>query len=194
MKVVFEENKKEIGFAIIVNVILFVNYAALMVFSLCTFNFFLLIVSIIIVTYSLFVSKPFLKAFKNPQSIEITEEGLFVKPLERVIQFEEIEKVYKENFEIQARNVNLKYYYPVIKLKDKTIIRFKYQLKSQSYYDKLFYLLDDVINSSNKEEISKFISNVKIGFNFSYTLFTNLLIVMILSMFMVFIVGIVIRS
>lgn len=164
----FEESRKKIVFAILVNILIILNYAVLVVLSVITFNFFLMIISIFFGLVVFINTKPLLRAYRAPQSIEISENGIYVKPLEKRIAFDEIEKVYKDKYEIATARMSLKYYYPVIYTKDKTIIRLKYEGKSQVYYDKLFYLLEDLTNAKDENEIRDIFSKVQTGFTFGY--------------------------
>lgn len=191
MLVKFEEGRKEIGFAILLNILIILNYAVLAVLSVITFNFFLVIISVIFGLVIFLNTKPLLRAYREPQSIEISEDGIYVKPLEKRIAFDEIKKVYKDKYEIAAARVELKYYYPVIYTKDKTIIRFKYEGKSQGYYDKLFYLLDDLTNAKDENEIHDLLSSVQKGFAFSYVDFTRILHLLILSPLTYFLLAVI---
>lgn len=190
----FEESRKKIVFAILVNILIILNYAVLVVLSVITFNFFLMIISIFFGLVVFINTKPLLRAYRAPQSIEISENGIYVKPLEKRIAFDEIEKVYKDKYEIATARMSLKYYYPVIYTKDKTIIRLKYEGKSQVYYDKLFYLLEDLTNAKDENEIRDIFSKVQTGFTFGYVDFTRILHPLILSIFTYFLLAVIFTS
>ena len=190
----FEESRKKIVFAILVNILIILNYAVLVVLSVITFNFFLMIISIFFGLVVFINTKPLLRAYRAPQSIEISENGIYVKPLEKRIAFDEIEKVYKDKYEIATARMSLKYYYPVIYTKDKTIIRLKYEGKSQVYYDKLFYLLEDLTNAKDENEIRDIFSKVQTGFTFGYVDFTRILHLLILSIFTYFLLAVIFTS
>ena len=190
----FEESRKKIVFAILVNILIILNYAVLVVLSVITFNFFLMIISIFFGLVVFINTKPLLRAYRAPQSIEISENGIYVKPLEKRIAFDEIEKVYKDKYEIATARMSLKYYYPVIYTKDKTIIRLKYEGKSQVYYDKLFYLLEDLTNAKDENEIRDIVSKVQTGFTFGYVDFTRILHLLILSIFTYFLLAVIFTS
>ena len=190
----FEESRKKIVFAILVNILIILNYAVLVVLSVITFNFFLMIISIFFGLVVFINTKPLLRAYRAPQSIEISENGIYVKPLEKRIAFDEIEKVYKDKYEIATARMSLKYYYPVIYTKDKTIIRLKYEGKSQVYYDKLFYLLEDLTNAKDENEIRDIFSKVQTGFTFGYVDFPRILHLLILSIFTYFLLAVIFTS
>lgn len=190
----FEESRKKIVFAILVNILIILNYAVLVVLSVITFNFFLMIISIFFGLVVFINTKPLLRAYRAPQSIEISEDGIYVKPLEKRIAFDEIEKVYKDKYEIATARMSLKYYYPVIYTKDKTIIRLKYEGKSQVYYDKLFYLLEDLTNAKDENEIPDIFSKAQTGFTFGYVDFTRILHLLILSIFTYFLLAVIFTS
>lgn len=190
----FEESRKKIVFAILVNILIILNYAVLVVLSVITFNFFLMIISIFFGLVVFINTKPLLRAYRAPQSIEISENGIYVKPLEKRIAFDEIEKVYKDKYEIATARMSLKYYYHVIYTKDKTIIRLKYEGKSQVYYDKLFYLLEDLTNAKDENEIRDIFSKVQTGFTFGYVDFTRILHLLILSIFTYFLLAVIFTS
>ena len=190
----FEESRKKIVFAILVNILIILNYAVLVVLSVITFNFFLMIISIFFGLVVFINTKPLLRAYRAPQSIEISEDGIYVKPLEKRIAFDEIEKVYKDKYEIATARMSLKYYYPVIYTKDKTIIRLKYEGKSQVYYDKLFYLLEDLTNAKDENEIRDIFSKVQTGFTFGYVDFTRILHLLILSIFTYVLLAVIFTS
>jgi len=190
----FEESRKKIVFAILVNILIILNYAVLVVLSVITFNFFLMIISIFFGLVVFINTKPLLRAYRAPQSIEISEDGIYVKPLEKRIAFDEIEKVYKDKYEIATARMSLKYYYPVIYTKDKKIIRLKYEGKSQVYYDKLFYLLEDLTNAKDENEIRDIFSKVQTGFTFGYVDFTRILHLLILSIFTYFLLAVIFTS
>lgn len=190
----FEESRKKIVFAILVNILIILNYAVLVVLSVITFNFFLMIISIFFGLVVFINTKPLLRAYRAPQSIEISEDGIYVKPLEKRIAFDEIEKVYKDKYEIATARMSLKYYYPVIYTKDKKIIRLKYEGKSQVYYDKLFYLLEDLTNAKDESEIRDIFSKAQTGFTFGYVDFTRILHLLILSIFTYFLLAVIFTS
>ena len=190
----FEESRKKIVFAILVNILIILNYAVLVVLSVITFNFFLMIISIFFGLVVFINTKPLLRAYRAPQSIEISEDGIYVKPLEKRIAFDEIEKVYKDKYEIATARMSLKYYYPVIYTKDKTIIRLKYEGKSQVYYDKLFYLLEDLTNAKDENDIRDIFYKAKTGFTFGYVDFTRILHLLILSIFTYFLLAVIFTS
>ncbi len=190
----FEESRKKIVFAILVNILIILNYAVLVVLSVITFNFFLMIISIFFGLVVFINTKPLLRAYRAPQSIEISEDGIYVKPLEKRIAFDAIEKVYKDKYEIATARMSLKYYYPVIYTKDKTIIRLKYEGKSQVYYDKLFYLLEDLTNAKDESEIRDIFSKAQTGFTFGYVDFTRILHLLILSIFTYFLLAVIFTS
>lgn len=83
----FEESRKKIVFAILVNILIILNYAVLVVLSVITFNFFLMIISIFFGLVVFINTKPLLRAYRAHQSIEISENGIYVKPLEKRIAF-----------------------------------------------------------------------------------------------------------